>query len=219
LTRQSLRLQQQQLRLVAAKNFLLPQVDVIGRYRLRGLGDDLTGGGPRFSSAYQNFFSFDHQEWEFGLEMGAVAGRRQAQAAVRNAALQVSRERVILDEQQRRVRHEISDAYAEVASSYMSMETSHAQVEASRQRLDASEALFAADKIQIEFLLDAQEDLVRAELQLATDQARYAVSLVSVNAAVGTLLEDIGIHVQTTNCQNDMIYLPTQAVTESPTEK
>lgn len=207
LRRQGLKVRQQQLRLTAAKNFLLPQLDMIGRYRLRGFGDDLTGDGPRFSSAYQDFFSLDHQEWEFGLEMGVVAGRRQARAAISNATLQLNRERMVLQEQQRSLRHEVSDAYAEVASSFAAMETSQAQVDAARERLESSQALYEADKIQIEFLLDAQEELVQAQQQLATDQTRYTVSLVGINASAGSLLTDLGILIQQTSCRSELIHV------------
>ncbi|NND98425.1 MAG: TolC family protein [Pirellulaceae bacterium] len=206
LRRQSTKLRQQQLRLVAAKNFMLPQMDLIGRYRLRGFGDDLTGDGQRFRSAYQDFFSMDHQEWEFGLEMGVVQGRRQARAAVRNAHLQLARERAILAEQQRLIRHQVSDAVAEVASSYYAMESSRQQVDASRERLQSSEALYEADKIQIEFLLDAQEELLRAELQLAADESRYSLSLIDINNTSGTLLDDLGIDVIQTACGTQIRY-------------
>lgn len=212
LRRQSLVVQQQQLRLVAAKNFLLPQMDLIGKYRLRGFGDDLYGSGPRFSSAYQDFYSFDHQEWEFGLEMGVVAGRRQAHAAVRNAALKASRERSILAQQKQSIQLQISDAYAETASSYAAMQTSQAQVDAATERLKSSEILFASDKILIEFLLDAQEDVLKAELQLSRDQTRYTDSLVAINAATGSLLDDIGIFIQQTGCQSNVLYLSDASV-------
>ncbi|QDT01780.1 outer membrane channel protein [Rubripirellula lacrimiformis] len=206
---QSLRVQKQEMQLIAAKNFLLPQLDLIGRYRLRGFGDDLTGNGGRFASAYKDFFSGDHQEFEFGVEMGVTAGRRQAHAAVRNASMQIRRQRSILTEQQRSVRHQVSDAYAAVESSYAAMESSVAQAEASRTRLKSSEALFEADQIQIEFLLDAQEELLRAETQLASDQSRYAMSLVEINASTGSLLDDLGIHTYRDDCQTNPTFLTT----------
>ena len=212
LRRQSMRVREHELRLIAAKNFLLPQLDLIGRYRLRGLGDDWFGSGPRFSSAYQDFFSFDHQEWEFGMEMGVVHGRRQAHAAVRHAKLQLNRERTILAEQQREVEHELSDAYAEVGSSWESMQASQAQVDASRERLESSEALYEADKIQIEFLLDAQEELLRAELQLATDMARYTMALISVSDVSGSLLRDLGVFVNDDCCQSHLLYVPAEEI-------
>ena len=218
LRRQGIHVRQQELRLLAAKNFLLPQMDLIGRYRLRGFGDDLTGHGSRFSSAYKDFFSLDHQEWEFGLEMGVVAGRRQAHAAVRNAALKLNRDLAILLEQQRSLRHEISDAYAEVASSYASMETSQAQVEASADRLEASQALFESDRIQIEFLLDAQEELLRSRIQLASDITAYTISLININATTGTLLGDIGVSIQNSCSQTEIFYHPALSNANSATQ-
>ncbi|QDT13271.1 TolC family protein [Stieleria marina] len=219
LRRQNTKIRQQQLRLIAAKNFLLPQMDLIGRYRLRGFGDDLAGTGPRFNSAYDDFASLDHQEWEFGVEMGVTAGRRQAHAAVRNAKLQLSREQVIYCEQQRMVRHEMSEAFAEVSSAYHAMQSSTEQASASQERLKASEALFGADKIQIEFLLDAQEELLRAELQLASDQARYSLSLVEINNTSGTLLRDIGVNIAQSKCGTHVHYFQADsdvATTQQP---
>ena len=84
---------------------------------------------------------------------------------------------------------------ADAGSSFVTLESSAAQVSAARERLRASEVLFASDKIQIEFLLDAQEDLLRAEVQWASDLTRYSLSLVNVNYAAGSLLNDLGIQI------------------------
>ena len=207
LSRQSIKVQQQRLKLVAAKNFLLPQMDLVGRYRLRGFGDDLTGSGERFRSAYQDFFSLDHQEWEFGVEMGVVAGRRQAKAAVRNAKLQLIKEQSILREQQRTIEFQILETISEVRSAYESMRYSRLQAEAARDRLDASEVLFDHDKILIEFLLNAQEELLLADQNLARDRARYSLALVSVGAESGSLLSDVGIIIHR-DCSQSHIHYP-----------
>jgi len=195
LMRQTLRLQQQRLRLLAAKNFLLPQVDLIGRYRLRGFGDELTGSGSRFASASDDFFNGDHQEWQFGIEAGVPAARRQAKAAVANAKLELARQQTILAEQQRAVRFEVGNALAEVASAHEALDASQESLRAARDRLNASTALFDSGKIQLEFLLDAQEELVQAERRLAEDQSRYSLALILVNTATGTLLHDLGIRI------------------------
>ena len=209
LKRQSVKVRQQNLRLLAAKNFLLPQLDFIGRYRLRGFGDELAGGdGTAFSSAYRDYYSFDHQELELGFEMGLAVGRRQAHAAVRNATWQLKREQAVLLEQQRSVEHQVSDAIAEVSSSYYAMQSSAAQVTAARERLEASETLYEADKLQIEFLLDAQEELAQVELQYAADQSRYALSLVSIHDATGQLLEESGVHISGAACDINVITEP-----------
>ena len=200
LKRQSLRVRKQQLQLLAAKNFLLPQLDFIGKYRMRGFGDDLAGGDGRFSSAYRDLYSFDHQEMELGMQMGVVVGRRQAHAAVRNARWKLSREHAILREQQRSIEHQVSDAVADVSSSFYAMETSMAQVQASEERLESSMALYEADKLQIEFLLDAQEELAQTQKQLAADQNRYALALVKVHDATGQLLQESGIYISPCDC-------------------
>lgn len=193
LCRQRLQLQDKNLRLVAAKNFLLPQLDLIGRTRVRGFGDDLGGGGARFDSAADDFYSLDHQEWQFGLETSVSPRRRQAKAAVRNAMLEIQRERSILNEQERAVAFEVEDSVAEIQSAYLTMQSSIERVNASQQRLDSSEALYEAGKLQLEFLIDATEELVQAESQLAVDQSRYSLSLVRLSRTTGTLLDDVGL--------------------------
>jgi len=194
LCRQRLELQQKNLRLIAAKNFLLPQLDLIGRHRIRGFGDDLGGGGDRFASAADDFYSAEHQEWQFGVETSVSPPRRQARAAVRNAALEIQRERAILLEQERGVAYEVEDAVAEIQSAYLMLQSSRQQVTASQHRLESSQTLYDAGKLQLEFLLDATEQLVRARTQLAIDQSRYSLSLVRLSRTKGTLLSDVGIN-------------------------
>ncbi|WDQ18759.1 TolC family protein [Rhodopirellula sp. P2] len=194
LRRQRLQVQQQNLRLVAAKNFLLPRLDMIGRTRVRGFGDDLTGEGPRFASATDDLFSLDHTEWEFGIEMGVAPQRRQAKSAVRNATLQLHRERSILEEQQHAVTYEIHDAISNSQSSFAALQNSLARVQAGEDRLASSRALYDAGKIQLEFLIDASEELLQSQRQLHVDQTNYSLSLVQISRAMGTLLTDVGVH-------------------------
>ncbi|EMI57247.1 TolC family protein [Rhodopirellula sallentina] len=194
LCRQRLELQNRNLRLIAAKNFLLPQLDLIGRTRVRGFGDDLDGDGGRFASATDDLLSLDHQEWQFGVEMGVSPQRRQAKAAVRNAALELQRERAVLREQERAIAFEVEEAIAEIESAYLTLQSSIARVEAGSQRLKSSEALYAAGKIQLEFLIDATEELVQSQTQLAVDRSRYSLSLVRLSRTTGTLLSDVGVH-------------------------
>ncbi|MBC7816379.1 MAG: TolC family protein, partial [Planctomycetaceae bacterium] len=73
LRRQQLKVKRREMELLAAQNFLLPQLDAIGRYRFRGFGDKLiqysgvqSGGTP--ASAIGNLATGDHQEWLLGME-------------------------------------------------------------------------------------------------------------------------------------------------------
>jgi outer membrane protein TolC len=200
LCRQRLELQNRNYRLIAAKNFMLPQLDVIGRTRVRGFGDDLAGDGPRFSSATDDLLSMDHREWQFGVEMGVSPLRRQAKAAIRHATLQLQRERAVLHEQERAVAFEVEEAIAEIQSAYLTLQNSLARVEAGGERLASSEALYDAGKLQLEFLIDATEELVQSKTQLAINRSRYSLSLIRISRTTGTLLTDLGVH--SANCEH-----------------
>ena len=81
-------------------NFLLPQLDSIGRYRWRGFGNDLSWirwhGCRAVRQRVCNLFHGDFQEWQFGMEFNVPIGYRRGAAAVRNAELQLARSRALL---------------------------------------------------------------------------------------------------------------------------
>ncbi len=94
LKRQRWTIKQRELELIANRNFLMPQLDVIGRYRYRGFGDRLLGeavGDPP-----QSFFDGELQEWAFGVEYNLPVGFRRAHAAVRSSQLALVRATEVL---------------------------------------------------------------------------------------------------------------------------
>jgi len=195
LRRQNVKIHQQQMKLIASKNFLLPQLDVIGRYRIRGFGDDLAGDGPRFASSYDDFFSLDHQEFEFGVEWGAIVGRRQALAAVRNASLQLSRERAVLVEQQRELTAQLGEAISRANSAYYALQAGQEELAAAESRMRATWVLFNVDKSDLFMLLDARESLLEVSERNVADQVLYTLSLVDIAYQSGRLLRDAGVSV------------------------
>lgn len=82
LRRQRWIIKQNELELIANRNFLKPQLDIIGRYRIRGFGDRLLD-----NSNGSDFFDRDLQEIQAGLEYTLPIGFRRAHAAVRNQSL------------------------------------------------------------------------------------------------------------------------------------
>jgi outer membrane protein TolC len=103
LRRQKWQIRRRELELMASKNYLLPRLDGVGRYRWRGFGDDLfpIGAVPpppdeQFDGAYSNLTSGNFQEWQLGFELSVPIGFRQAHVAARNAELMLARERAIL---------------------------------------------------------------------------------------------------------------------------
>jgi len=101
LRREKWRIKQRELELIAAKNYLLPRLDSVGRYRWRGLGDDLidpTRQPAPFDNAYQSLTGGDFQEWQLGLELSIPLGFRKELAGVRYAELNLHKERALLQD-------------------------------------------------------------------------------------------------------------------------
>ena len=83
LRRQKWVIKQREQELIASKNFLLPSLDLVGRYRWRGLGRDLLrqhdtdtpvaanaqqAASDEFNNAWENVLNGDFQEWQLGFE-------------------------------------------------------------------------------------------------------------------------------------------------------
>jgi hypothetical protein len=198
LRRQKWLIRRRELELIASKNFLLPRLDAVGRYRWRGFGDDLIdpdgGDLPRFDNAYGDLTTGDFQEWQLGVELSLPIGFRRAHAGVRNAELALARARAILRDQQREVVHELADAVAEMDRSYSVSQTSFNRLVAGRQQLGAVQAAYEADKAPLDLYLDAQRRLTEAESNYYRSLAVYAVATKNVHFVKGTLLEFDGVY-------------------------
>src|SRR4029079_10619577 len=126
--------------LLGTQNLLLPQLDAIGLYRMRGFGKDLLDTGNHdnlgiYSSSWANLASAKFQEWQLGFECSMPLGFRKGHTAVRNAELQVARERSILNEQERQMVLDLSNALAEVKRGEQVLETNYNRRVAAKQQL------------------------------------------------------------------------------------
>jgi outer membrane protein TolC len=206
LRRQKFQIRRRELELIASKNYLLPRLDAVGRYRWRGFGDDLFPIGalppgpmpgdppdPRFDGAYSNLTSGDFQEWQLGFELSMPIGFRLAHVAARNAELLLARERTLLRDQQREIVHEAADAIAEMDRLYAVLQSSYNRLVASQDQLGAVQAAYESDKAPLDLLLDAQRRRAEAVVDYTLNRARYAVATKNVHFVKGTLLEYDGI--------------------------
>lgn len=194
LEQQRMLIRQEELKLLAARNFLLPQLDLISRYRIRGFGDDLWGDGQRFSSAWQDAASMDHQEWEFGVEATRPVGARQARQAVQAAQLGLTRAQAILQEQQYAITLSVQEAILRTGSQYQSLILAEAVLQASGQRLAATQAQFATDKAPLERVREAQEAWQIAAEQFEQARVDYARSLRNVPFQSGRYLSELAVN-------------------------
>lgn len=196
LRRQKWMIKRRELELVGSRNFLLPELDVVALSRWRGFGEDFARyhDPDRFGSALGNFADGEFQESQIGVELAFPIGNRQAHAAVRNAEFLLARERSLLHEQEQRVVHDLSNAYAEVDRAYQVLQTVLNRREASRERLKALQVAFEQDQAQLYLVLDAQRRLADAESHYYNNLVAYNDAIRVMHREKGTLLQYSGIH-------------------------
>ena len=194
LRRQQAKVQRYQAELVANRNFLLPQLDIIGRYRWRGYGKGLIG--PRdsfdpFNNAFANLTSGQFQEWELGMEYSMPLGFRRGYAAVRNAQLRIARERAILEEEERQAIHDLSGAYANVDRAYALVQVAYNRLAAAQEQYRRADNAFfnLGGKVSLELVLDARIRLTEAETSYHRARIEYAVAVKNVHFEKGSLLQ------------------------------
>jgi outer membrane protein TolC len=202
LRRQKWQIRRRELELMASKNYLLPRLDGVGRYRWRGFGDDLfpIGAVPKspdeqFDGAYSNLTGGEFQEWQLGFELTVPIGFRQAHVAARNAELLLARERALLQDQQREVIHEAADAIAEMDRAYTVMQTSYNRLDATKDQLASVKAKYEEGKgdVPLDLYLESQRRVVEAETEFYLNRARYVLAAKNVHFVKGTLLDYDGI--------------------------
>jgi len=189
--RQNLAVKKRELELIAAKNFLHPRLDAVGRYRVRGFGDTLLESGIQSGSAPDsavgNLLTGNHQEWMMGVELNVPIGFRRGHAAVAHAELNLARERTVQREQQREIVSNLTGAFSDQERAFNAVKNALAQYAAARKYLDA---VLARTEFQSndERQVDAVRRAAQAEIQLFRARSEYAISLKNIHYEKGTLL-------------------------------
>jgi outer membrane protein TolC len=202
LLKQRLLVKRREMEYVAARNFLLPRFDILGRYRFRGLGRDLIGdqhglpvdptdpNGFFARSSLGNLASGNFQEWQLGGEVNMPVGFRRGWAAVRNAQLNVARDKAVLEEQERQVMHDLSNALGDMQRAYKNMETTYNRRLAAQQNVDILRfRLQSSQPVSAEQLLDGERRLAEADVQHHRALVEHMLAIKNVHFEKGTLLE------------------------------
>lgn len=201
LLKQRLVVKKREMEYVAARNFLLPRFDVLGRYRFRGLGRDLIGSqnlpfDPADPQGYfelgslANLANGNFQEWQLGGEVTMPVGFRRGWAAVRNAQLHLARDKAVLEEQERQVIHDLSNAVGDMQRAYQIMETTYNRRLAAQQNVEILQfRLQSSQPISAEQVLEGHRRFAEADIQYHRALVEHMLAIKNVNFERGTLLE------------------------------
>ncbi|MEE3370668.1 MAG: TolC family protein [Planctomycetota bacterium] len=187
LRRQQWQVKRSDLELVAARNFQKMRVDLVGQYRYRGFGDDLFGDHE--ASAFDSLSTGNLQEWRVGMEISGPIGNRLGNVALRHAELRQMRERVILEEMERQISHELNAAFTELDRAYMVTRSVYNRRTAALIRLKSERDKNDKGLADLDLVLDAQRQAVDAESGYYRALVDYNLAILNVFYTRGTLLE------------------------------
>lgn len=194
LRREKWRVKKAELELIAAKNYLLPRLDFFGFYRWNGLGHDLIDPDNDSSNAYGSLTSGDFQDWQLGMELRVPIGFRKELAAVRNAQLNLARERAILQEQELEISHQIAWVLREIDEYYTIAQTNYNRTVAAENEVRAVTAMYDAGSATLDLLLNAQQRRAEAEIQYYQALTKYMFAISHLHYRKGSLLEYNGVY-------------------------
>jgi outer membrane protein TolC len=209
LRQQRWRIKQSELELMAAKNLLLPRLDLVARHRFLGLGDDLINSDGRGytasnidtladTDAFSTLTDGNFQESQIGFQFNMPFGFRREMAGVRNSQLNVARQRSLLREQELALSYQLTESVRVLDTAYTLMEENLSRVVAAKTAVDAYETLFrfgaGEATVILQNLLNAQRSLVDATTALYRAQSDYNRNIAQVHLRKGSLLEYNGVY-------------------------
>jgi outer membrane protein len=203
----------QRIRLQFAKNQRLPQLDFVasyGTHGLSGVGRQVVFGSPpnqtvipppslpnQYGDSHDQFFQGDDSRtWTAGARVSVPIGNTSARSNVRIGELELHKAETFVERQRQAIVAEVRNAVRNLQSAIQGIEA------AERRRIAAAEQ-HRAEQIRLEHgestpfdVLLREEDLVEAESQKIAALRIYHASVVALDRAQGTLLEDRGIAVE-----------------------
>ncbi len=170
----------------ASRNDLLPQFDLSASYGRNTIKLD---GGEIFQGLHDN----DGNTWTLGGVASIPIGNRTARGNHK-------RNKLFVGQQEQRLMRVKQDAMLDVRLAIHSLASNRILVESTKQARVLEEANVAAEEKRLKIgvttaqnVLDKQEDLTAAQAREVRAQVDFERSLISLQVAEGTLLENMNI--------------------------
>jgi outer membrane protein TolC len=181
---------QRELEMIAAKNYLLPQLDAVAQYRWNGAGNSLidSSNGPQ-PNAFGSMLGGDFPNWQLGFNFSLPFGFRKENAGVRNAELTLVKERKVLQDMELELSHLLQNAFRELSVQYRLSQTQYDRWAAAQRETKDAAALYDAGKVTLDFVLDAQRRLADSESSFYRAVVDYNLAIAGLHYRKGSLLE------------------------------
>ncbi len=191
------RVKQRELELIAAKNWLLPQLSLDARYRYDGMGNHLLDpGDSNFSGgAVDNLASGEYQSWHIGVDMQVPIGFRKQISGVISAEDALARDRAKLHDTELEVVSQLTFVVSDLEADYQITITNFNARAAAERNLKVVTAAYDLGQqgVPYDVLLQAQRQLADAESTYFRSLTNYAKAISQVHRIKGSLLEYNGV--------------------------
>ena len=184
---------QRQLELIASKNFLLPTFNTYGSYQWDGYGNRLLDSDNGTSNAYGSLTHDGRGEWQLGAYLSVPLGFRSGRTAVRNAELNLLRDKAILQEQELELTHQLAQSVRDLQDYYVLAQTNYNRRAAAQREVDATTAAYEQGTATLNLVLDAQRRMAEAESDYFRSVTDYNEAIITIQKYKSSLLEYNGI--------------------------
>ena len=193
-----------------ATNRLRPDLALTGLYSSTGRGGifydrSLSGGGGGgpvtiipggLGDAWGQLFGFGIATYQVGLTLQLPLRNRRAAADLADAAIGKRRTLFQLRSVEQDIRLDVLQAVAGVELSKAAVSQAAVAQDFAQKRLDAEQRKYDLGVTTAFIVLDAQDDLVRAEADLIDQSIAYRRALLTLDRATGELLQKRGIELR-----------------------
>ncbi|HET6880398.1 MAG TPA: TolC family protein [Pirellulales bacterium] len=203
LRRQRWVVKQNEMKLIASRNYLMPRLDAQALYHWGGFGNDLVNyNGVAFdpnnplpnSGGFNTLFGGKYQNWQLGLNFTMPIGFRLAMSGVRNAELVLAQSRAFLQDQELELSHVLTNSIRDLDRNYQVSRTTFNRRVAAAKQVEAVKATYDMGTATLDMLLDAQRRLADAEIAYYRALIDYNVAILQVHYRKNSLLEYNGIY-------------------------
>jgi len=191
IVRQLQRVKRVKMEMLATKASLIPQLDFVGQYKVRGFGKNLIGSTDLepTDGAVEDMFDNDNHEWQLGMDLNIPLGYRQAHASLRNTQNRLARERQLLREQKRQIINDLSDAFQDVDRARKSYELQYNRLDSALAQFSAVQETNLQKKAPFNLVLEAQRRVLEAQINFYRSQVEYTLAVRNVHFEKGSLFE------------------------------
>ena len=198
------------IRVGIAKNQALPQLDVLFRYTVDGLG-------PSADDAFDEVTQSDFMEYLVIVDFEVPVGNRERQALLRQA-------RLVHAQQIAALKFQIEQVILEVNLAVRAIRTSFDRLEPNLQSADANEAQVASvvarqerkDFSALDRELSARRSLASSRSALLDSLIRYNVAVIALERFKGTLLDYDNVILLSPDNETDRPDIEIQLELEAP---